>query len=111
MLRYAKIEKDTERDTENKKKEMASTSLFLLKLKFKMTHIINEFMKSTKQNNINIERGITVRYNVKIITIQLNNAGVSIDNVVWSSSGHVVSYVVSWSTTAISYDAKFVWFR
>lgn len=26
MLRYAKIEKDTERDTENKQKEMASTA-------------------------------------------------------------------------------------
>lgn len=38
-------------------------------------------MKSTKQNDIDIERGITVQFNVKIITIQLNNAGVSIDNV------------------------------
>lgn len=38
-------------------------------------------MKSTKQNDIDIERGITVQFNVRIITIQLNNAGVSIDNV------------------------------
>lgn len=38
-------------------------------------------MKSTKQNGIDIERGITVQFNVKIITIQLNNAGVSIDHV------------------------------
>lgn len=67
-------------------------------------------MKSTKQNDTDIERGITVQFNVKIITIQLNNAGVSIDNV-WSSSGHVVTYGVSWSITAIIYDAKFVWFR
>lgn len=43
-----------------------------------MTH---KFMKSTKQNDIDIERSITVQFNVKIITIQLNNAGVSIDNV------------------------------
>lgn len=41
----------------------------------------NKFMKSTKQNGIDIERGITVQFNVKIITIQLNNAGVSIDHV------------------------------
>lgn len=68
-------------------------------------------MKSTKQNGIDIERGITVQFNVKIITIQLNNGGCLHRPRVWSSSGHVVTYGVSWSITAIIYDAKFVWFR
>lgn len=63
-------------------------------------------MKSTKQNGIDIERGITVQFNNTA-----KQRGCLHRQRVWSSSGHVVTYGVSWSITAIIYDAKFVWFR